>query len=306
MSLWTAPSCGAIIAGDPTADDITVIPTMIEVCTLTRTVCDPLGCNEANLTLDIKCTTLANGFDTLAPSNLPMNECAIGCEPDPDLHECFVNGWDCGTGVNDCGLVENCGTGTCDDPAFPLCAMTAPDTGGVCSACTIVGNPCAGVACGTVDAPTTCPGVTTPVVCGTCTLPQVCNEDPDPTLNYCADPLIWRCIAINYGADACVDFLQADGWDAATAQPVCVSSSPDAPAVIEVCDEFVDCCKALAPTRTPYRWVKRCVATWVATDVPAPHEPYYVYLPNFFPDQVCFDNLGGTLEIEPTGVFPAY
>jgi hypothetical protein len=182
--------------------------------------------------------------------------------------------------------------------------MSPGDTGGFCACCEVVGDPCAGLDCGEVIAATTCPGVTVPVTCGTCS--DYCGPSGVCDTNMCRCGKIWRCFAINYGADSCVDFLEVDGWEPVTAQDICTISSPDAPAVIEECDEFTDCCKALAPTRSPYRWVKRCEATWQATDTPAPHEPYYVYLPNFFPDNVCFNNLGGTLIIEPTGVFPAY
>jgi hypothetical protein len=109
-TLWTEDCMGAFIASDPTSLNAVVIPVIEEVCTASLTSCDSRGCNMAQLTMDISCTTLGNGFDPYAAGAVPINDCFLAgmCPPDPALHECTVNSWECGLGYDSCGNLEDC------------------------------------------------------------------------------------------------------------------------------------------------------------------------------------------------------
>ena len=129
------------------------------------------------------------------------------------------------------------------------------------------------------------------VQCGACTGDDVCDA------NLCRIANIWKCDAVNYGAASCVDFLERDGWNAVEADAACQISSPDQPGVVtEVQSQALAC---IGTTAHP----KRCTANDVGTGIPAYAQPYYVYVPSYFPDQVCGNNLNGVIELAP---WPAY
>jgi hypothetical protein len=251
-TLWTT-DCAAAIAGDPTATAIVLIPIIVEQCTATFTACDPIGCNQATLGMDINCATLASDFDTFDPYTQPYNDCAISCEPDPAAHECLTSGWDCRMGLNSCGALESCGA--CGDPLVEQCI---PDgTGGTCQPCAIVGTPCAGLNCGTVDAATTCSGVTVPVSCGACT-DQKCEA------NLCVDYTIWACENTMSGQAACSDWLESDGWDLAGAEFQCEDlTDPTTAWAVVVADATTVCINQAQDPLSPYHAADdgRCKST---------------------------------------------
>jgi hypothetical protein len=125
--LWTT-DCAAVIASDPTAYYIVLVPIIVEECTATFTACDPLGCNQSTINLDINLFTLCNGFGPYEPGQEPI-DCQNWCfPPDPALHECVVNDWECGDGHNACGWIESCGT--CSAPGTTcIDHICSPDGG---------------------------------------------------------------------------------------------------------------------------------------------------------------------------------
>jgi hypothetical protein len=126
--------------------------------------------------------------------------------------------------------------------------------------------------------------------------------------NVCRVSKIWRCDALNYGAVACVDYLELDGWNPVEADANCVISSPDESDTYPIFGEVLEaasCKDTYVPLVPP---TKRCIATMQGTDTmgvsePSYAEPYYMYAPSYFPDTVCENNLGGTIDGPP---FPAY
>ena len=57
---------------------------------------------------------MCNGFDYGELSPGELMDCGVGDIPDPALHQCVVNEWQCGYGFDSLGKLESCGT--CDDP----------------------------------------------------------------------------------------------------------------------------------------------------------------------------------------------
>jgi hypothetical protein len=304
-TLWTHDCTYAFIASDPTSLNAVVIPVEAEVCTASLTSCDSRGCNMAQMTMDINCTTLGNGFDPLAAGAEPINDCFLAAMCDPltvpphPTDDCVTNGWECGTGLDGCPTPGIVSCGTCDPTVTPGQNGSECQPDQSCLDCTYDEvAACVGIGCGNVDVLDAC-GNTVSVACPD-TCDGVTNTCDYPNSNDCRPFTIWRCDAVNYGANACVDYLETDGWNAVEAERNCQISSPDQPGVLTEVLEPASCKDSYV---APPPGAKRCVATWEATSTPSYATPYYVYVPDYFPDQVCANNLGGVVDAAP---WPAY
>jgi hypothetical protein len=118
------------------------------------------------------------------------------------------------------------------------------------------------------------------ILCGACA-----NQTETCIANLCqpipAGEAIFRCDGQNYGYAVCADFLEANGWTVSDAEMECDLVSPEIQGTVITTIE-AGSCKDTAATQTPYAWSKRCVFTSFV--IP---EAFYLYMPSFFPDNVC-------------------
>jgi Leucine-rich repeat (LRR) protein len=153
---------------------------------------------------------------------------------------------------------------------------------------------CSGVECGTVND-----------TCGVLRNCGACSDPSDICIDNVCEPEalnVYRCNAVYFGTDECIDFLEFEGWTLEDAQVQCAAFSdiPGTETVVETNEE--GSCKNLNTGAFP-----RCIACEVDWGEPSPRSCigriYYMYYSDFFPEMLCVDDLAGTEEAAP---WPSY
>ncbi|MCP4639402.1 MAG: hypothetical protein GY851_03165, partial [bacterium] len=284
-TLWTE-SCAAVLASDPTSLNAVLIPVMFEVCTVTQTTCDSRGCNQAETTFDINCTTLGSTMDPSAPGAIPINDCFLNkmCDPADPLApnfpgDCIANSWECGTGMNACNESVVCGV--CDAPPIPDVNNGYECNPGtqMCDECAYdLAAACAGQECGDTSVTDDCGNVLTVTCPNTCVAPYNCVVDT------CVTTVIWTGPATQMGSTACLDMLMGDGWNAVDAQAFQLElSSEDTTVTVTEAADQSGACITVDPQD------KRCASNEFLPGLGgcpamAGARPFYMYVAAFFPD----------------------
>jgi internalin A len=193
----------------------------------------------------------------------------------------------------------------CDDPVTQaVIAEHGDDLVTDCPNCVPSSDVCAdnGYECGPAYH-SDCPSM--PVNCGTCADPT------DACVANLCEPIVtggavYRCDSVQYGAEQCLDFLELDGWTLAEAEAECANFADDPSLTTIMVTTETGSCKNTLDQAVFTKRCDTCEVDFSDTTTPRPcvGNDFYLYVPSYFPDNVCVDQLGGDIVPAPWPDYP--